>query len=202
MLSHAQASRQSVPEPCCQHCIALPGGLAHADAQQHHAACNVFPLSGCHRRPCLVRADASCRFSSQEQSCVELGSSCVLMPLHPCCIAFWSSAPITHQPLAPHLPHLLSQIFHSPAYCLRSSCWCLHRPAQQEDPPEEFYDFTAEDLVRVTAAKAAAQGPMLTRALRERRTEATAGQYGPVPVRVLFPGDVVIQVCIWQKLTE
>ena len=68
------------------------------------------------------------------------------------------------------------------------------RPAQQDDPPEDFYDFTAEDLVRITAAKTAGEGPMLTRALRERRAQATAGQYGPVPVRILFPGDIVVQV--------
>ena len=71
----------------------------------------------------------------------------------------------------------------------------LCRPAQQEDPPEDFYDFTAEDLVRVTAAKLAGEGPLLTRALRDRRLETNAGQYGPCPVRVLFPGDVVVQVC-------
>ena len=66
--------------------------------------------------------------------------------------------------------------------------------------PEEFYEFTAEDLARVTAAHIGAtsadSGPLLTRAVRERRLEAAASQYGPVPVRILFPGDLVVQVSL------
>ena len=68
--------------------------------------------------------------------------------------------------------------------------------------PEDFFEFTAEDLARVTAAHirstAAENGPLLTRALREQRHQTAASQYGPVPVRLLFPGDIVVQVgCSW-----
>lgn len=66
------------------------------------------------------------------------------------------------------------------------------------DPPPEFYDFTAEDYHRVMAgqAHAAAQAGagMRTAAMRRADTEAAASRLGPVPLRIHFPGDVVVQV--------
>ena len=67
----------------------------------------------------------------------------------------------------------------------------------QDDPPPEFYDFTAEDYHRVMAGhgSASTSREMRTGAMRKADMEAAALQLGPVPLRVYFPEDVVVQVC-------
>ena len=87
----------------------------------------------------------------------------------------------------------------SRTHLLRGLC-C--RPDARE-VSDDFFEFTAEDLARVTAAHIGAtssEAPLMTRAIRERRQEAAASQYGPVPVRILFPGDLVVQVPGWQAV--
>ena len=67
-----------------------------------------------------------------------------------------------------------------------------------DDPPPEFYDFTAEDFHRVTASRGAAaaraQVGMKTAAMRRADMEAAGSRLGPVPVRIHFPDDVIVQV--------
>lgn len=80
------------------------------------------------------------------------------------------------------------------------ACADSHAPCVcsiQDEPPPDFYDFTAEDYHRVMAGKAQAQAKanagLKTSALRKAEMEAAAARFGPVPIRVHFPDDVIVQ---------
>lgn len=68
--------------------------------------------------------------------------------------------------------------------------------AADADPPDEFFEFTADDFAEVAKAaqkRAAAQSQLLTRALREQQARARANALGPVPVRLHFPDGSIVQ---------
>lgn len=68
-----------------------------------------------------------------------------------------------------------------------------------DDPPPDFYDFTAEDYHRVMAGKHSAHQEaayMKTDKMRAAEERAAAAKLGPVLLRVYFPGDVVVQVSL------
>eukprot|EP00873_Tetraselmis_striata_P044347 jgi/Tetstr1/464611/TSEL_009365.t1 len=68
--------------------------------------------------------------------------------------------------------------------------------SSQDDPPDAFYELTPEDLFKMEAAKkakAAEEKTLMTRAMRESRDRQRAATMGPVGVRVVLPGDRVLQ---------
>ena len=70
--------------------------------------------------------------------------------------------------------------------------------SMDDEPPPEFYEFTAEDYHRVMASKASAgakaNAGMKTGAMRKADMEAAASHMGPVLIRIHFPDDVIVQV--------
>ena len=73
--------------------------------------------------------------------------------------------------------------------------------AVRDDPPDSFYEFTADDYARVargwganTAGGQPASGPLKTAKLRAAEAAAAAQRVGPIPVRVMFPDGMVLQV--------
>jgi hypothetical protein len=70
-----------------------------------------------------------------------------------------------------------------------------------EDPPDSFYEFTADDYARVargwganTATGPAANAPLKTARMRAADAAAAAAKVGPVPVRVYgFADDLALQ---------
>ncbi|KAI8467936.1 MAG: hypothetical protein J3K34DRAFT_23578 [Monoraphidium minutum] len=68
--------------------------------------------------------------------------------------------------------------------------------ASGPDPDDAFFEFTADDFAEVARAqqrRAAAEGQLLTRALREQQARARAKALGPVPVRLHFPDGSIVQ---------
>ena len=63
--------------------------------------------------------------------------------------------------------------------------------------PADFYDFTPDDYQKVMSGWAKknsqAGGPLKTQKLREQDERRRAEQFGPVPVRIHFPDDTIIQ---------
>jgi hypothetical protein len=70
--------------------------------------------------------------------------------------------------------------------------------AAKDDPGDEFFEFSAEDYARVTAAHAraqrAAEAGLRTGKLREAEDARRAARLGPVPIRVHLPDDSILQV--------
>jgi hypothetical protein len=67
------------------------------------------------------------------------------------------------------------------------------------DPPDEFFEFTADDFAEVARAaqkRAAAESQLLTRALREQQARSRANAMGPVPVRLHFPDGSIVQASV------
>lgn len=73
-----------------------------------------------------------------------------------------------------------------------------------EDPPDSFYEFTADDYTRVargwganTATGPAANAPLKTARMRAADAAAAAQKVGPVPVRVYgFGNDMALQATL------
>lgn len=65
------------------------------------------------------------------------------------------------------------------------------------DLPADFYDFTPDDYQKVMSGWAKknsqAAGPLKTQKLREQDERRRAEQFGPVPVRIHFPDDTIVQ---------
>ncbi|KAA6416558.1 MAG: plant UBX domain-containing 1 [Trebouxia sp. A1-2] len=65
------------------------------------------------------------------------------------------------------------------------------------DLPADFYDFTPDDYQKVMSGWAKknsqAAGPLKTQKLREQDERRRAEQFGPVPVRIHFPDDSIVQ---------
>jgi hypothetical protein len=69
--------------------------------------------------------------------------------------------------------------------------------ADEEEPPE-FFEFTADDYVRVVASHAQARQRMeaatlMTQRMREQEARRRAASLGPVPVRIHFPDALILQ---------
>ena len=67
----------------------------------------------------------------------------------------------------------------------------------EEEPPEEFFEFTADDYHRVAAGhareRAHAESGLRTQKLREEEMRRRAASLGPVPIRVHFPDAIILQ---------
>ena len=75
---------------------------------------------------------------------------------------------------------------------------CLVTCRAEEEPPEEFFEFTPDDYHRVVAGqareRARAETGLRTQKLREEEMRRRAAALGPVPIRVHFPDDIILQV--------
>jgi hypothetical protein len=70
-------------------------------------------------------------------------------------------------------------------------------PPGAADPPDEFYEFTADDFLVVARAaqrRAETDAVFLTRSAREAAARARAEALPPVPVRLHFPDGSIVQV--------
>ena len=67
----------------------------------------------------------------------------------------------------------------------------------EEEPPEDFFEFTADDYQKVVAGqareRARAETGLRTQKLREAEMRRRAASLGPVPIRVHFPDDIILQ---------
>ena len=72
----------------------------------------------------------------------------------------------------------------------RDSLW---RPLEDEEPPEDYYDFTEEDYYRVARGYAKPEPKFKTRAIRQQEAQEAAEKLGPVRVRFIFPEDLICE---------
>ncbi|BDA50940.1 probable tether containing UBX domain for GLUT4 at C-terminar half [Coccomyxa sp. Obi] len=84
--------------------------------------------------------------------------------------------------------HVFSQAAAAEAEAMRGA---------EEEPPEEFFEFTPDDYHRVVAGqareRARAETGLRTQKLREDEMRRRAAALGPVPIRVHFPDDIILQ---------
>ena len=72
----------------------------------------------------------------------------------------------------------------------RDSLW---RPLEDDEPPEDYYDFTEEDYFRVARGYARPEPMFKTRAIRQQEAQEAAEKLGPVRVRFIFPEDLICE---------